>query len=347
MTDKYFLGSNTKYGFYSYFRNIILPKNGAKLYIIKGGPGSGKSTLLKRLRDTFLKNNDILEEFYCSTDINSLDGLYNKTKNVAFLDATAPHIVNAVYPGAFEILINTQDGFDNKKLGYNFKTIKELSTKIDAAHKRATNLIKSAEILREQVYFIAEKYLNLDVVNTMCDLLPFWRMLNKKGDKKIRLLSAVSSGKIAFLQDSLKDYKLKYLIADNYGPAANALIEKIEQKASSLNLERILSPCSINPNRLEHLLFADKTVCFTCGNMYHKYYQENLQVLDGFYLPFSLEDLNIIEASNKQSTELISLATKQVQKAKILHDELEKIYIKAMDFTIIDTLYNKIINEIG
>ena len=73
-TRQFFAGSNTPYGFYSLFHYI--PGQGdRRLIIIKGGPGTGKSTLMKGIGRRALEQGFDIEQFYCSSDPNSLDGL--------------------------------------------------------------------------------------------------------------------------------------------------------------------------------------------------------------------------------------------------------------------------------
>ena len=342
---EYFLGSNTKNGFHSYFDNILKPQKEGKLYIIKGGPGSGKSTLMKRLSERFANSGERVEKFYCSSDPNSLDGVLWVNKRVAIIDGTNPHAVEPKYVGAFETIINTAEGFNTKKLKENYKKIEALNQQINAHHKMAVSLIKKASILREQTFIKAEKYLNYDVVYTMAELLPFWRFLHQNGGQNTRLLSAVSVDKTVFFENTLKEQRVVYGIKDSFGAAAHYLIKKVASEATKFKLSHTLCPCGINPERLEHIIFPDG-VAFTTQNAFHYYQGKNTQSLDGFYLPIKNEDLKLMEAERAQAAEFIALASKEIAKSKMLHDELEKIYISAMDFSVIDKLYEKIIKDI-
>lgn len=343
--SNYFLGSNTREGFYSYFDKILKPQKNARLYIIKGGPGSGKSTLMKRLLERFLKDGDEVEKFYCSSDPNSLDGVLSLTKKIGILDGTSPHVVEPKAPGAFEIILNTGEGFKTSGLNEKYYQIEALNEKISAHHKRAQAFIKSAGILREQGFIRAEKYLNYDAVYTMAEMLPFWRFLKTKGEESTRLLSAVSTDKIVTFSGNLKEMQLVYGINDPFGVAAHYLIKKIRHEATKKELSFNICPCSVNPKIYEHIIFKDG-VAFVTQNPFHSYFGNNLQGLDGFYLPIKPDDRRIFEIETAQAKSLIGLASKEIARSKILHDELEKIYIANMDFSVIDKLYEKIIKEL-
>lgn len=337
----YFLGSNSKNGFNSYFENILSPNKNHRLYIIKGGPGSGKSTLMKKLLNLFLEDGDKVERFFCSSDPNSLDGVLSITKGVGIIDGTRPHAVEPRYAGAYEIILNTGEGFNTSVLKENFYNIEALNIKINAHHKRAQNLIKAAAILREQSFLKAEKYLNYDVIYTMAEMLPFWRFLKEKGESNKRLISAVSVDKTVFLGGGLENKQLVYGILDNFGAASHYLIKRIIALSEKENYKYTLSPCSVNPEHFEHIIFGDE-VGFTTLNAFHRYFGENMQTLDGFYMPMGLNDMRELEAISLQAEKIVNMAAKEIAKSKSLHDELEKIYISAMDFSIIDKLYEKI-----
>ena len=343
--SNYFLGSNTNLGFYSYFDKILNPQKNARLYIIKGGPGSGKSTLMKRLLERFIADGDDIEKFYCSSDPNSLDGVLSLTKKVGILDGTSPHVVEPKAPGAFEIILNTGEGFKSKGLSEKFYEIEALNQKISAHHKRAQSFIKSAGILREQGFIRAEKYLNYDAVYTMAEMLPFWRFLKTKGEERVRLISAVSTEKIVNFNANFKDMQVVYGINDPFGVAAHYLIKKIKREANKKSLSFNICPCACDPSKYEHIVFSDG-VAFTTQNPFHTYFGNNLQNLDGFYLPMKPDDKRIFELEIAQNKALISLAAKEIARSKILHDELEKIYIANMDFSVIDRLCEQIIKDL-
>lgn len=95
----YFLGANTKNGFYSLYAGFP-PGQKDYLRILKGGPGTGKSTLLKTIAAAAEKRGLAVERILCSGDPNSLDGIYLPTLSLALADGTAPH---AMEPGLFGV----------------------------------------------------------------------------------------------------------------------------------------------------------------------------------------------------------------------------------------------------
>ena len=48
-----------------------------------------------------------------------------------------------------------------------------------------------------------------------------------------------------------------------------------------------------------------------------------------------------------QAKELLSLAAMEVGEAKRLHDQLEALYVRAMDFSVMDGFYQLVLSEAG
>lgn len=93
----YFLGANSKDGFFSLYREFP-PDPSAFLHVIKGGPGTGKSSLLKRIAREAEARGHTVQKILCSGDPDSLDGVYLPSLGLAWVDGTAPHVVE---PGLF------------------------------------------------------------------------------------------------------------------------------------------------------------------------------------------------------------------------------------------------------
>ncbi len=343
--NRYFLGSNSKYGFRSIFREILDSDEGNRLYIIKGGPGSGKSTLMKRVAEKFLADGDEVEIFPCSSDPDSLDGVLSKTKGVAMCDGTAPHIMDAAYPGAFETVINTGDGFDIKRLSKFKKAIKDINAEIAGCHARATEYIKAAALLREQSFNTAKEFINEDAVQTLADILPYKKRLKSGGKQYKRLLSAVTVGRIALMDDTLCNQSLVYGINDPYGAAADRLLLKIKEHGDAVGAETVTCSCSIIPEKTEHLIFPEASTAFTTVNAFHRFISSDMQMVDSMYMPFSEEVKSRLDFEQRTAKQLIERAAAEVKSAKEKHDILEGYYISAMDFSVVDRLYDKIVSE--
>ena len=87
----YFLGANTRNGFYSLYDGF--PPDNSFLHVIKGGPGTGKSSLMRRVALAGEAKGLSVHRVLCSGDPDSLDAVWIPALGQAWVDGTAPHIL--------------------------------------------------------------------------------------------------------------------------------------------------------------------------------------------------------------------------------------------------------------
>ena len=104
----FFLGATTPAGFKGYFAPLRR-EPGMQLVLLKSGPGCGKSTLMKELAR---RADGPAQRIHCSSDPDSLDGVYFEKQNAMVLDATAPHAMDPACPGAGEQVVSLYDTLD-------------------------------------------------------------------------------------------------------------------------------------------------------------------------------------------------------------------------------------------
>ncbi|MBR1457486.1 MAG: hypothetical protein IJ594_10070 [Oscillospiraceae bacterium] len=99
MTQTYFLGANSKDGFASVYADFP-PDESVFLHVVKGGPGTGKSSLMRRIGRAAEEKGLDVHYVLCSGDPDSLDGVYVPALGAAWMDGTAPHVTE---PAAFGV----------------------------------------------------------------------------------------------------------------------------------------------------------------------------------------------------------------------------------------------------
>ncbi len=338
---KFFLGANSPYGFTSYFDNVLNKKE--RNYLIKGGPGTGKSTFMKNLSTLYPA-----EEIYCSSDLNSLDGLIFQDKNAFICDATAPHVLEPIYPGSRDEIVNFTIAFDHNKLIHNKEAIKTLTDKNKELHLRATKYLTAVGTLTNQSLRIAsilyddekqnravKKLINDNIPKKDCD-----------GAEKIRLLSAVTASGVSFFDDTLRNMADKIIrIEDEYGYCAKTALLEI-RKAALLRGHTIYTCyCSLAPfSKIEHIIIPELSIAFVTSNRFHRFTGEvykninSLRFYNNEVLKSNKQKLNFSKNTIKT---LIAETAKTIYEAKQIHDLLEEFYIEAVDYSKIDKLLSK------
>jgi len=339
---KFFLGANSGTDFVSYFKELQERESSMQLFILKGGPGSGKSTLMKRVMQLAAEKGNILEVIPCASDPSSLDAFIDHTQGFAMMDGTAPHTEDPLLPGVRHHILYTGDLWDTVKLAQDSKPIEKLNKKVSDCHKGAGAYIKSATALLRENKRLAEDFLLQKKALSYADSII--KMLSGKKEGKVikRLLSAVSVGKTEFFDDTVHTLADKiFVLEDRWGAASELIMKTVSFSAKLKGENFIYCPCSIMPEKCDHLIFPDSRIALVTKNPFLDF---KGGVKDGgFYTKIDFEEDMLLR--EKEAEKLLVLASSLVEKAKVLHDELEAYYRKAMDFSKMDILFDKIVSR--
>ena len=153
----FYLGANTPYGFFSYYDSIVSQQDARKIYCIKGGPGTGKSSFMRKIADKILSLGYDVEFIHCSSDDDSLDGIYVRRLKIALLDGTSPHIVDPKNPGAVDKIINLGEFWDEEKMCAERQGIIDTNREIGETFARAYKYLAAAKAFGDDMTVINEK----------------------------------------------------------------------------------------------------------------------------------------------------------------------------------------------
>lgn len=339
---RFFLASKTEGGFVSYFERL-LAKDRPGAALVKGGPGSGKSTLMKKIAAALEEAGRTVELIPCASDPDSLDAIIDGTTGRALIDGTAPHMLDPAYPGARDILVNAGDAWDEDKLRARKDEIIRLSDEGNGCHAQAAAYVAAAGALMRRCRAIALRHVDEAAVRALADGV---RLPMGEGPPRVpeyRLLSAVSVGRVEFFKgtiDALCESKL--VVADEWGAASNALLARVRRAAQDANRRAILCPCSVCADKLDHVLLPDDGLCVSCANSFHDASSIATEVVEAPYRPVPAREQDAMRALVFHARELIALAAGEVALSKRIHDELERIYVSAMDFSKLDPVRERV-----
>ena len=318
---KYFLASNnTTSGFANHFDSINPDKN-AFTYIIKGGSGTGKSTFMKKVGEHFEKRGYDVEYFCCSSDTSSLDGVKIVQKNIAIVDGTAPHVTEATLPGVKEKIINVGE-FILPSIQKHKHSLEKILPKKKLCFDMCYLYLKSCGLIVDiEKNLYASKFdLSLASLKAQEILSNISVKKNKNRQKRSLYLSFIDENGLCFLPKNTFAKTIN-LNAENYilgFETIKKIIEILDKK--QVEFISILSPLAEN-------------VC------------EGVYINDCDTLIF-----NNLTKKNVENKDLIfSLVKKaghQIANARSKHKEIEKYYIKNMDFEKLSSLREQIIKEI-
>lgn len=333
MNETYFLGANTKDGFYSLYSGFPASKADF-LHIIKGGPGTGKSGFMRKIGKAAESKGYDVEYVICSGDPDSLDGVYIPALHAAWVDGTAPHIIEPGSFGADSDYVNL-----GKFCRVPFQTedqekIYAITKRYKALYDRAYGYIAAAASLRQaalpDVFGPEEKNTIYKRVDGILDRT-IGRAKLGGGKSSRRFLRAVScQGDVRLSAEIEKLCKLIYQFDDGFGGADIAL-KHAAKGAMDRGADVILCPSPVDPSRLEAVLLPQSGVAFA-DDGWELEDAKHIR-LDAIVPSFIQQTLRAeLRESSKLTGRIMALAYEKLKEAKALHDELEAVYKPHMDF---------------
>lgn len=341
--NEYFASANGYYGFKSYFSEVFNSSKFEKIYVLKGGPGTGKSSLIKRI-GAFCKSQKIYYEIYrCSSDPDSLDGIIinHKNKKIAMLDGTAPHQRDPEIPGAIDELINLGDAWDKNALKKQRDTIIQLNDKKGKCYAKAYEYLKYSSVFATNIKAEITSLIDFDTAEKECD-----RLIDKvfKTDCTqcgIKLISSFSKYGYKTLSGPFDNSKTNYSIYGRFG-SDKIFISMLVQKLSKKGVGFYNIPSPLDSTLSEGILTDNgNTIVFGMGNGEMLFDTTPLIKIEDIA---EFEHKMVTLKNNKEY--YLNMAADELKSASLYHFMLEDIYTPAMNFEIVEKIYNKILTEI-
>lgn len=352
----YYAGGNTAKGFHNLFESNL--KDLERLFILKGGPGTGKSSLMKKVGEEWHNKGFNIEYIHCASDNNSIDGVIIRDLQVGIVDGTAPHVIEPKAPGAVEEYVNLGDAWDSKKLVPQKDEIIKLSNQISDSFQTAYSLFAEGLKIHDEweVFYIQ----NMDFVeaNKLTEELieEFFGgvKLNKKADVVHRFLGAATpKGPVDYIQNLTEDIENRYFLKGRPGSGKSTMLKKIAASAENLGYDVEIYHCGFDPNSLDMVICRELGVAIFDSTAPHEHFpdRDTDKVVDMYtraIKPGTDEKFaDQISEIRERYTAKMKEATSYLAKAKDLHDQLENIYIAAMDFSVLDKKHEEIKKEIN
>ena len=350
----FFLGANTPGGFYSLFDELYTPRDGWRLWIVKGGPGTGKSTLLKKIAAEAEKRGLYCERIFCSSDPASLDGVIVPSLKLSAADGTAPHVLEPKYPGVSEQLVDLGRFRDDAKLRENAAEIIRLTDENKEAHVMSARFLNAAGAAGQDLMNIVSDALDTEKLEGFVRHLAQRELgaaSGGEGKEQRRFLSAVThAGVRTFYETADALCERKIVLHDDIGLAAGVITASLCGVALANGLRVIRCPCPLAPERkTDHILLPDLGLGVFTSNPRHPFPHENAKNVQCVrFLSQNGMRLhkNRIRFTRRAQGEMLEEAIRRQAKAKALHDALERYYIDAMDFDGMEAFSEKLISQI-
>ena len=144
------------------------------------------------------------------------------------------------------------------------------------------------------------------------------------------------------------EFKKKYVLTGGPGFGKTDILKFIGScgQKKGYSIEYMHDP--FVPERIEHIFIPEISTCIITNNEIN---QANYTGIE--YNLFDYTKLNLSSSKNddiKYNADLfynlVNKSISLIHNAHLLHDELEAYYIKAMDFSVADNIYEKVIKKL-
>lgn len=351
----FFAGINTPYGFLNNFLQFYDFTKNKNAYIIKGGSGCGKSTIMKKITDKLLEKGYQVFTFPCSSDPNSLDGVYCPDIGFIICDGTSPHVIEPQFPVAYENIINLFDTIDKNILEEKIQEIKNISVENKKYHEKNKQLLLVLQSIindnqKIQSDSILEDKLNKYLKNLNKKI--FKSKLNKEAKYTVLFLSAITLNGVNLFHDTYKNMASKiYEINDEQGLISSTILNNLKNKSLEYGYDIIICPCPLNPqNKIDHLFIPELDIAFITTNSFLS--TKNVEVLKKINCKNFIDkqklqkNKNRLKFNKKATKEIIKEITNSSIQAINTHQKIEEIYISSIDFKKVNKITNDILTKI-
>lgn len=351
----FFPGGNSGQGFYGRF-DQIMPYNKAKrLYLLKGGPGVGKSNFMRRAAERVKELGFGAEYFHCSSDPDSLDAVAFEEIGVAMFDATAPHTLDPVIPGAVDNIINLGECLDIRAMAKYREEITRLLAEIRFCFDRTYRyLAASAELKRDTAHTISRAIDN-EVLIRQTDLLfnsvflggkPGYSATPAPGVERRLFLDAITpSGVLSYLP-KLEKSRIIALDAP-WGFKTDTLLAPLRDEALRLGffVEGYYDP--LEPLNLAHLAIPELSVIVMTGIPEAEDVEQVVSLVSMLNAETLASEGIALRWNHHTYENLEAKAIESLRKEKALHDDLESYYTTNMDFCKWQNIFDRTMEEIS
>ena len=340
-----FAASNSSQGFRNYYGEIFSEPRIDRLYIIKGGPGTGKSHFMKAVAHSARLHGYDVEEFFCSSDPLSLDGIRLSkagSPTVGLLDGTAPHVREPSLPGARDEIVNLGEFWNSARLAGERARIRRLANGKSAAYENAYAYLRAvgeAErvgaslmegcIEKARLSALARRILRSQPDGDGFEATPALRSaLGMSGHATLHAYEhacAKAGGSLVILEN--------YLLR-GHGSVGAYLTRLLWELSREKRLRLFVSYDPVHPSMIDGLYYPDTGLCILLGRAEPEEGTPTRAIsLRRYVTPETLRPLRgRLRHAAVLSSVLTEAATACLADAAGYHFELESIYAAAMDF---------------
>ena len=354
---KMFPGSNSAYGFYSFYDQII-EDNATRIFVIKGGPGVGKSTFMQNIARELIKKGRDAEFHCCSADSASLDGIVFPQLQIACIDGTTPHMVDPKNPGAVDEIIHMGEFWDEAGMIARREDILRLNRETARLYRRAYRYLASAKLFLDEVedYYRENRCLDVAGLDRLALQVIgeiFGEKVNESSaERRERHLFATAitpDGPVSYLETLVGQEFQRYIISGDDGTGKNELIARIKDAAVMRSFFVEVYHCALDPAKIDHVIIPQLETAVlnsVTPHILEPSGEDRVIETDAFVKNPGRRLEKERDLARELYQQTFDAAVDFIARAREVHRELESYYIPNMRFGEINRLAGSVLEKI-
>jgi len=335
----FFLGANSGGGFASLY-DQLLDHGFSDLAIIKGGPGCGKSSLMRAVAAAAEAQGREVHYIRCSGDPDSLDGVILPDVNKAYVDGTAPHVLEPRYTAVHERYLDLSPFYDLALVKAERGAIVRACDAYRDAYASAYRVLRAVEAVESERRGMMHAAMDFDHLRRRAEGIAARELAGKKcgggSEASVFFCGFTCKGEITYIADAVRDYPRVYELSDSAQLAA-PMLELLKERALAVGERVLVGRDALHPAAPLHLLIPARGLAFVTGeHSAESYRRVRLDAMaEGELSRGEKARLRLLRRLRRS---LAEEAVEQLKTAKAAHDELERLYHPYVDFDAVSAL---------
>lgn len=332
--DAYFIASNSRDGFRSYYARCFDDRRISHVYVIKGGPGTGKSRFMREVADYAKARGWLDERIYCSSDANSLDAviLTGEGACVALLDGTAPHVYEPTLPGVREEIVNLGDFWDASRLAGYEEEVRKHNKEKKKAYQMAYRYLAGYGSVQENRDVLIEPYIRMEAMEQYAvGILGEVGFGTDFAVYPALMRSVGMNGEVSL--DTYYAQARKIFTVEDCRGCAQYFMHMLYREMERRRLQIRISYDPVLPSRIDALLLKSFGWAFVIEKEKECSYPHRRLGLRRFVDTGAMKSIRpMLNHAEQMGRALRGGALEALEAVRAAHFRLEEIYAEAMDF---------------
>jgi len=306
---------------------------------------------MRKVADVFEKKGMEVDYIHCSNNITDLDGICIRELGFCMVDATAPHVCDPVIPVAIDEIFNLADFIGREQARDHAGELLKLQQQKKPYYKKAYSYLNAAYTIYENNIYMYQRVVDQIKLKAAIELetKPYYeeQLAEKQGRNRNMFASAVSpQGMVNYLDGLIKDKTIIALKGEN-GMGMEQMLPAVRDAVNSRGYDTESCMCTLNKDKMDHLLIPELNLAYVTLNNYHATDRPTDRIIDfnEFCDMDGLADYTSeLEYNKKIFEELLEKSMNMMDAQKVVHDQIEKIYVASMDFAGLDGAFDTIMD---